>query len=496
MKRKLINIIKISLFAALAVFLLFAASGILERKDSDYKYSDFFDQAKKENIDVLFLGSSHVINAINPLDLYENYGYTSYNMGGHGSVLPATYWELIESLDYCTPKWVVVDAYMLEKDYQYLDVMESNANKDEINTSVDQLHLNMDCFPLNRLKIAAINDLIMDSEIRKEFLMDSLIYHGRWSELTEADYRAFWGNSDNNPMFGAEMRYDVERAPVFYPDPEPGQVLENHTMGQEYLMKIIDECQRRGIGVLVTYLPFCATTTDKIAANSTGNLAAIYGVPYINMLDMDIIDIYTDLNDIGHLNVTGAKKVTDYIGNWLNENADLMDHRGDDRYSDYAEKVSDYHLALTELILDNADLYTELDLLSLSEVGEVVYFNQESQVFTDKTVKKLVANISGTDKIDIDDGPYILIDDVASGNIYEACKDEMIDGAQTAMGSLVYQPVEKRFRFLYAKENEELNYLYDDEHIDHDIRIIIYDKQTGELLGQTYYRSYGNTYRQ
>ncbi len=61
---------------------------------------------------------------------------------------------------------------------------------------------------------------------------------------------------------------------------------------------------------------------------------------------------------------------------------------------------------------------------------------------------------------------------------------------------MVYQPVEQRFRLLYARENEELNYLYDDDHIWYDIQIITYDKNSGEVLSHKYYRSYGNNYRQ
>ena len=56
-------------------------------------------------------------------------------------------------------------------------------------------------------------------------------------------------------------------------------------------------------------------------------------------------------------------------------------------------------------------------------------------------------------------------------------------------------PVEQNFRFLYPKENEDLNYLYDDAHILDDIQIIIYDTITGEIYAHDYYQSYGGTFR-
>lgn len=495
MKNRLINLCKAVVFILILSVCILAATVVVRRKDSNYKYADFFEEAKEDKIDVLFMGSSHVINAVNPAVLYRDYGYTSYNMGGHGSVMQATYWELIEALDYCTPEYVVVDAYMLEKNYQYLDVMEENADASKINTSIEQLHLNMDAWPLNRLKIAAVKDLIKDKDKQNQFLFDFIVYHDRWNELDSNDYKTLAGKEDRNPLFGAEMRYEVELTPVMSPDPEPGQVLPEHTVGQEYLMKIIDECQRRGIGIVVTYLPFCATTEDKIAANTAGNVAAMYDVPYLNMLNGDIIDIRTDLNDTGHLNVTGADKVTRYLGDWLKENGNLTDHRGDAAYAKYQERAERYTEDIRNMTSSQEDLYTEIDVLSLNEVGSVVYFNQGSMAFRDDTLRKAVANLAGTDNIYQANGPYILINDPASGATYEAFDEASLDGVPTALGSLCYQPVEQRFRFLYPKENEEINYLYDDAHTGYDIQVITYDKDTGEVLGHMYYRSFGNNYR-
>ena len=51
------------------------AGKVVQRKHSTVKYSDFWELS--EQIDVLFFGSSHILNGINPLFLYEEYGITS-----------------------------------------------------------------------------------------------------------------------------------------------------------------------------------------------------------------------------------------------------------------------------------------------------------------------------------------------------------------------------------------------------------------------------------
>ena len=492
MKKKLANLFKSILFLAVLSLCIAAAIVILKRKDSDYKYTDFFNMAKKDQIDVLFMGSSHVINAINPVVMYDDYGITSYNMGGHGAMLQATYWELVEALEYCNPKWVVVDTYMLEKDIKYLDNREEFDDEDEVNTSVEQLHLNMDAWPLNATKRAAIDDLIQSSSVKNEFLYEFIVYHNRWKYLKESDFRTITGNADKNLLFGAEMRYDVELEPLEHPDPREEDLLTDDTVGTVYLEKIIEFCQEKAIPVVVTYYPFAAETKDKAAAIKAGEIAEMYDVPYINMLETDVINIYSDLNDHGHLNVAGSKKVTDYMGQWLSETGDFEDHRGDEAYSYWQDRVEDYKDELTSTMLDEDKLYIKLNLLAISDYSFVLYVNDDSPVFVDNYLKKMVMNVSRTNKVNATSGPYILISDKTYGN-FEASGDERLDGIATAIGTLNYQPVEHYFRLLYAQEDEETNYLYDEEYLMDDIQLIIYDKD-GEIIAHDYYRSNGGNY--
>jgi hypothetical protein len=469
---------------------VFAAMLITERKSSYEKNAAFFEEAKADHLDVLFIGSSHVINGINPLVLYENYGITSYNLGGHGSLLQESYWQLIRALQYCKPDYVVVDAYMLEKNYQYLDKCYEDTPEDERKTSIEQLHLNMDAYPLSRLKIAAVNDLIEDKDIRNQFLFNFMVYHDRWKELEGNDFKRLTGTMPTNSAMGAEMRYLVKTDVDEYPQCEEGQVLDEHTVGEEYLMKIIDECQRDGIGILVTYLPFSAETKDQIAANTAETVAARYGIPCINMLKEDgIIDEATDLNDHGHLNVNGAVKVTNRIGEWFSQNADLADHRGDSEYSKWDELSADFHKEINDMLLSGNDIRCELNLLMREDVSSIVYVNNQAEAFHDEGIKHLIARLSDSDGIEMaaaTEGPYILIRDAAYGK-YEACGMETLENVATAMGELTYIPIEKNFRLLYPSSDEEINYLYDDTHYDEDIQILIYDNNSGEVLTHLYF---------
>ena len=494
MKNRLKNICIFILFLAVLSLCISGAVKVVERKDSAYKYDVFWEKAKKDQIDVLFIGSSHVINAMNPVVLFGNYGITSYNMGGHGSVMQATYWELIEALQYCKPKCVVVDTFLMQKDYQYLDEMYEDSTDEERQTSIDQLHLNMDVWPLNKLKIAAIKDLIHDEEIQKEFLFPFLKYHSRWDELDSNDYKALLGKEDKSDMFGAEMRYGIELTPGIYPNPSDQDGLGGHTVGEEYLRKIIDECQKNDIQVIVTFLTCSATTDDKRAVDSARIISDEYDVPFVNMQELGTVDLYTDLNDTGHMNAMGSIKATKCIGEMLSQTGDFVDHRIDPAYNDWAEKSAAFYNNVFNLAVEAESIYQQLNFLSGGYASSIIYINDDSQALGDNQIQRLIHNFTGTPKIYHTDGPYILINDVGSGMVYEASGTETLDGISTALGTVHYQPVEHLFRLFYTDENPEYNYLYDDNMVDYDIQIITYDKYTGEIFSHEYYRSYGCDY--
>ncbi len=497
MNKKVNLFLKTIVFLAIFAVCLSLVIVITERKESYIKNKAFFDEAKKDHIDVLFLGSSHVINGINPAVLYENYGITSYNLGGHGSLLQESYWQLIRALDYCEPEYVVVDAYMLEKNYQYLDLMDEESSDEDRNTSIEQLHLNMDAYPLSKLKIAAVNELISDPEIRKEFLFDFLVYHDRWKELSGDDFGKFTGDIGINKIMGAEMRYGVKTDVDVYDKAPEGETIPDITVGGEYLMKIIDECQRRGIGIVVTYLPFSATTTDQIAAESAEEIAAMYDVTCLNMLKVDgIIDEASDLNDHGHLNAIGAMKATNYIGQWLSENSDLEDHRTDAEYSSFDDACAAYNKEITDYAKDCTNLEEKINLLSQSGDNTIVFINEESAALYDAGIQHLIENLSGDNVIEeaaAQGGPYFLIIDKGTGEKYESAGMNALEGINSSLGELCYVPVEKKFRLLYPTSDEEINYLYEDNHTSEDIQIISYGND-GEIISHLYFTSAGREY--
>ena len=486
------TIISCIVFMAILAGCIGGAWRLVERKDSETKNGDYFDVA--EQVDVLLLGSSHMINGINPAILYEDYGIAAYNLGGHGNTMQVTYWEFVNALDYGTPDYVIIDTYLLEKDYQYLDVMsESNTDADR-DSSVDQLHEVLDAFPLTKNKWLAIQDLLSSDSLKLEFVFDFMRYHSRWSSLEEEDYEGVFGDVSGDAILGAEMRYEVETNVETYGYIDSAQKMEEDTVGKQYLRRIIQMCLDNGITPIIVQVPFSESEELQEIANSAQDIADEYGIPFINMNYVeDIIDPETDQQSQTHLNVMGAAKATAYLGNLLSEVIGVPDRRGEEGYEAWEQAAAEYHEELMENILNPTDLYTELLLLEFGEVSAIVFINNDSVAFYDPTLLQLIYKLAGTQGIytmAYSDMAYCLIVDPAGDVTLETMGDVRFEDIETSFGVVNFTSLED-YALLSVGDDITVNELDYVNNYDIDVQILLYDAETGEQIGHLYFDDTG-----
>ena len=89
MKKKIAMVV---LWLAALVCCLCMADHFMRRDDSERKYGPFFED--KNGFDVLFFGTSRVLDGITPMELWRDYGITAYNMGNNSEPLGMTKWTL------------------------------------------------------------------------------------------------------------------------------------------------------------------------------------------------------------------------------------------------------------------------------------------------------------------------------------------------------------------------------------------------------------------
>ena len=343
-------IIVLSIIAAF----LFAANRIMLRTDASWEYQPYVED--HEDTDVIFLGASIVETGVHPYQLWRDYGITSYNFGTGGFGIKYSYWMFRLSLQYHVPKVAVLDCLGLAR------------TSDNI-CPVSMLHNGFDIFPLNSEKIRSSIDMCPTFSDRMQLLLPLMVYHTRWSEMTGED------------LFG-EKEYNQQRGAVFYhgwhasvPQAQLSRDdvldLNENREGMVYIRKFIELCREYDIQPVLMFMPFEAQIERQQEANTAALLAEEEGVPYLNMLYEDIIDVNTDACDSNaHLNRAGATKVTDYLGKTLTQLCGLEDHRSDPAYAHWYEGYDIYwNNVILKDMEEEEDFKTLITMLYDTDLG-------------------------------------------------------------------------------------------------------------------------------
>ena len=324
--------ISIAVFVVAVVVGLFAADRLTRRDDGQRKYGPFFENRDEQAYDVLFFGTSHVLNSIFPMDLWRDFGITAYNMGNNSEPLEMTKWVMEMTLKYHKPKVALIDIFYIDR---AIDLAWTYSYR----------HLFFDEIPFSPMKIRAVTSTLPRNQWG-EFLVPFSLYHGRWEELMTGDI--ITQVDTQREMMGAEPR--VGRS-----DPQPFERTHEATTtelpGTQPIRDMVALLRENGVEPVLLCVPSPATQEEQMNCNSVYALAEELDVTFLHMLDLDepVVDFATDCYDsFSHLNPDGAYKVTQYLGQWLRDNYDLPDHRGDSAYASWDETLPQYEAYLDE----------------------------------------------------------------------------------------------------------------------------------------------------
>lgn len=403
-----------------AICLVMGLTAYVLRRDDGYKKNQEF-YSSDEEYDVWFLGSSHAVMGVLPMELWNDYGITSYNLANNGQMLPIDYWVLRDALNRKTPKLVVVDVYTLYADEKYA-VME-------------YAHGSLDPMPMSWTKIQAICD-IFPKEERLEFFLPFSIYHNRWDIMTSDFF-------DRTPSC---QKGAYENNALGTPMVEPGQVVNMkvadyeetpETTNKQYLRKMVELCQEKGIPVLLTAAPFNDAEHLALWTNSARQIAAEYDVPFVNGVEADLIRRECDLFDAGHLNSSGARKWTAYLGEYISSNYEIEDKRSDLAYEHWNVDYEEYRTYKAQEINEDLDLYKFLMLLKDDEWSVCVSLEKGSAYYKDNWFWQLLYNAGEVTKTANSSQHYFGVIDNGNGKVTELYGQQQMQ-IDTSFGTLNY----------------------------------------------------------
>lgn len=301
------NILKSIIFTAILVVLLIISELILIpgmniRKHGIFKSANYeLLGEKKDTIDVIFLGDSLIYSSISPMEIWNNYGYTTFDCAEAAQIIPDAYRYLKFAIENQHPKVIMMEA----------NVIFRNPAKRKMGDKLAYFF--------------------------KQFVPITK-YHDNWKKFIDGSKKK-WVNPNKGYKYITNTESSKNKNYMKYSK----KLKEIPEANLPYLKKIIKLAKKNKVKLVLISLPTQNSWYYR-KHNTTEKIAKDYNLEFIdlNLVDLDI-NWETDTKDNGsHLNYLGAKKVSDYIGNYLKETKLIKDHRNDSNYKSWYRAYKKY----------------------------------------------------------------------------------------------------------------------------------------------------------
>ena len=318
-----------------------------------------FYELEEDSIDTLILGSSQVISGVTCMELYENNGISAYSLGTERQPAPCSFYLLREALN-TQPN---LNAVVFEVTELFNVCNEASYRK------------GFDYLPFNREKWEAVQTHVAWAEQREQaengetaptalsYVFPIIAYHDRWDQLEESDF-TYWREDRADPYRGFSIQTN-QGAKGTYESLDEGAssaLAEPDPESMESFTAMIRLCQDRDIDLILLKTPRSDWTLEEY--NTTCLLAEEYGLPFLDFnttklqnaigYDYTVDNLYRSPT---HLNLSGAQKVTAYLGDYLTKHCAVTDVRGTQKADAleaelplYWEGVADGNLYLKETL--------------------------------------------------------------------------------------------------------------------------------------------------
>lgn len=331
------KILKLTIFILLVagIFAVFYRTFKFKSFDGIYQMTKFYEE-EDNSIDLLMLGSSHMFVNANTSVLWDEYGIAGYDLCGSIQPYWNTYYYLNEAYKTQNPKVVAMEVYTaVEVTDEYYTFENAVKNIFGMNRSQD--------------KKEAV-DSSVDIPDRLMFYLEYPTFHKRYTDLEKndfiADYEGDW--YDHNCWKGETLYYHNDEG-VFAPsdsDVYDTSIGKISAKNEEYLRKIIELTKEHGSELVLLVTPYVVLPGETAVFNRVAEIAGEYDVPFVNFnlyYDEMGIDFANDYAIDGcHMAYWGSEKFTRLFADMLEEEYDLPDRRGDEKYASYDRMVNAY----------------------------------------------------------------------------------------------------------------------------------------------------------
>ena len=434
------QVIKTIAFLLIFAVLFTTVSSVMRAKwaeanSEDLVVDEFNNLIEKDTLEMLFLGSSQMTYGINPYQVYEDYGVSSYSISS-GNMCPLIqyYWLL--------------DAFKVQNNVKTLVFDTSMLFEPEGETRYRRA-LNSMNWSINKLKaIWAHGQDELAEDGMELYLFDFLRYHSRWDELTEMDFK-YW-TSEFNFFRGTRMTGYVWTPTMPYSDfvvdndPDDDPEVELNTLQFDYFERILGLCEERGINVILVKTPKESWTKEGsifVEKYAKENNYPFLDFSYDEGFRELGLDYYGDFKDKDHLNVRGATKFTTYLMDYIMETGvEYTDYRKVEGFSlekpelykiDRVEKMLRSCISIDEFLtyLDNEEF--EIVIQSTDDISKL-WTAEYQKAFSDAGIKLDISKMSGKNYVIVMSKGKCVYEKSSADTIYYSGMFEGNDAFETA----------------------------------------------------------------
>lgn len=296
------NVLKSILFAFILLVLVETITFLFLPNINLKKYGIYNTAAydileeKEDTIDVVALGDSLIYSSINPMQIWNDYGYTVYDCAEPAQIISDAYENLKVAIDSQHPKVVLFEANVLFRDPK---------------------------------KKAWYHHVIK----RIQNFVPIYKYHNNWKKLFLDNDDKSWINSNKGYKYITKIDGSTNKNYMKY-STTVRKIPEGNL---EYFEKILKLCEENNIKFVLVSTPSQVSYNYPRLTAAT-QLAEKMNFEYIDFnLDNPLnIDWTIETKDNGgHLNYLGAQKVSTFLGDYLNKIGLLEDHREDSKYNSW-----------------------------------------------------------------------------------------------------------------------------------------------------------------
>ena len=293
---------------------------------------EYYQEAK--NHEVIFIGDCEVYANFSPIQMYKDYGITSYVRGTSQQLIWQSLEILKETLKYEKPKIIVFNVNSMRYDKPVSEAYN---------------RLTLDNMKWSQEKINMINSSMLEEETFLSYIFPILRYHSRITELTKEDLDYFL-NEKNITFNGFLINKNIKPYTSF---PEQRR-LPSYTFKEnvyKYLDEMVKITKNNNIELVLIKAPSIYPYWYDEYEKQIIDYASKNNLHYYNLkkvVDEVGIDYNTDTYDGGlHLNLNGATKLSKYFGKLLQDEFNLTDYRNNESVNSiYQNKILLYNDAI------------------------------------------------------------------------------------------------------------------------------------------------------